>query len=54
MIFARNNHLKAEGIILPDKGYIYVQALEDGAYREKKLSFWYALLALGLMFTESK
>lgn len=36
VIYARDKYLAENGIIMPDKGMIYLQTLEDGKYKDQK------------------
>jgi len=40
VIFARDKWLTEGGLLFPDKAQLFVCALEDGEYRERKLDFW--------------
>ncbi|CAD8181893.1 unnamed protein product [Paramecium pentaurelia] len=40
LITARDKYLNKDGLILPDKGQLFLQSIEDGEYREQKLTFW--------------
>ncbi|CAK88912.1 unnamed protein product (macronuclear) [Paramecium tetraurelia] len=40
LIAARDKYLNKDGLILPDKGQLLLQSIEDGEYREQKLTFW--------------
>eukprot|EP01084_Bolivina_argentea_P026777 49802_1 len=40
VLYCRDKWLKPGGLILPDKATMYVCGIEDGAYREEKISYW--------------
>ena len=40
VIYARDKWLAPGGALFPDKAQLFVCALEDGEYRERKLEFW--------------
>jgi len=40
VIFARDKWLAPDGIILPDKAYLSICAIEDADYKEDKINFW--------------
>ncbi|CAD8078653.1 unnamed protein product [Paramecium primaurelia] len=40
LIAARDKYLNKDGLILPDKGQLYLQSIEDGEYCEQKMKFW--------------
>ena len=40
VIYARDKWLREGGLLFPDKAQLFVCALEDGEYRERKLDFW--------------
>lgn len=40
VIYARDKWLAPGGLLFPDKAQLYVCAIEDAQYRERKLEFW--------------
>jgi len=40
VLHARDKWLKPDGIILPDKAFINLVAIEDAEYKEDKINFW--------------
>lgn len=40
VLVARDKWLREGGLLFPDKATLYVSALEDGEYKEEKISFW--------------
>ena len=40
VLYARDKWLVPGGLLFPDKAQLYVCAIEDGEYRERKLQFW--------------
>eukprot|EP01100_Stratorugosa_tubuloviscum_P002117 TRINITY_DN1484_c1_g2_i2.p1 TRINITY_DN1484_c1_g2~~TRINITY_DN1484_c1_g2_i2.p1 ORF type:complete len:344 (-),score=140.37 TRINITY_DN1484_c1_g2_i2:55-1086(-) len=38
VLFARDTWLKPDGLILPDRAYLYIAAVEDGEYKSEKLT----------------
>ena len=40
VIFARDKWLKPEGLMFPDRCVLYVAGIDDGQFRDDKLSFW--------------
>jgi len=40
VIFARDKWLKNDGIMMPDKAYLWVVGIEDSEYKEDKINFW--------------
>lgn len=40
VLFARDKWLNPDGIILPDKAIINIEAIEDAEYKEDKINFW--------------
>lgn len=40
VLYARDKYLVPGGIIMPDKSTIYAALLEDGEYKDEKVSFW--------------
>jgi protein arginine N-methyltransferase 1 len=41
VIFARDKYLSKNGKVFPDRAVLFVAAVEDEEYRDKKLQFWY-------------
>jgi protein arginine N-methyltransferase 1 len=37
VLWARDNYLKPDGLIFPDKAHIYVAGIEDGDYKDEKI-----------------
>jgi protein arginine N-methyltransferase 1 len=46
VIYARKNFLTKNGLIFPDRGILFVAAVEDEEYRDKKLLFWYFFVVI--------
>jgi len=40
VLFARDKWLKPEGIMMPDRGVMFVAGLEDEQYKQQKVHFW--------------
>jgi protein arginine N-methyltransferase 1 len=40
VLWARDKYLVKEGKMLPDKIHMYIAAVEDGEFKQKKRSFW--------------
>ncbi|KAK9709484.1 Nuclear SAM-dependent mono-and asymmetric methyltransferase [Basidiobolus ranarum] len=40
VLYARDRYLKEDGMIFPDKATMYVAGIEDGEYKEEKITFW--------------
>jgi protein arginine N-methyltransferase 1 len=40
VIYARDKWLVLGGLLFPDKAQLFVCAVEDAQYRERKLGFW--------------
>jgi len=40
VLFARDKWLKPDGIMMPDRGIMYVAGLEDEQYKNQKVHFW--------------
>lgn len=40
VLFARDKWLKPDGILMPDKAIMIVEAIEDAEYKEDKINFW--------------
>lgn len=40
VLSARDNWLKQDGLIFPDRARMYLVGIEDGDYKEEKISFW--------------
>ncbi|KAF2191351.1 arginine n-methyltransferas-like protein [Zopfia rhizophila CBS 207.26] len=40
VLYARDNYLKKDGLIFPDKATIFLAGIEDGEYKEEKIGFW--------------
>ncbi|CAD8161828.1 unnamed protein product [Paramecium octaurelia] len=40
VIYARDKYLNQDGFIMPDKGQLYLQSIEDSQYRKTKMNFW--------------
>ena len=40
VIYARDKWLAEGGKLFPDKAVMYVAAIEDGEYKEQKITFW--------------
>jgi len=40
VLVARDKYLAPDGIILPDKAVITIEAIEDAEYKEDKINFW--------------
>jgi hypothetical protein len=54
VIFARDKYLAKGGIILPDRGVLFLSSIEDEEYKNKKMEFWYfpdSLFSKGTTFT---
>ena len=40
VLYARDRYLAPGGLIFPDKATMYLNAIEDGEYKEQKIEFW--------------
>ncbi|KAI8924255.1 S-adenosyl-L-methionine-dependent methyltransferase [Entophlyctis helioformis] len=40
VLYARDRYLAPGGLIFPDKAVMYVEAIEDGDYKDQKIGFW--------------
>jgi protein arginine N-methyltransferase 1 len=40
VLFARDKWLAPDGILLPDKAYLKICAIEDGNYKDQKINWW--------------
>ncbi|KAJ3222513.1 Protein arginine N-methyltransferase 1 [Clydaea vesicula] len=40
VLYARDRYLVPGGLIFPDKAIMYISAIEDGVYKDDKISFW--------------
>lgn len=40
VIFARDKWLNADGLMFPDKAKMFLSAIEDADYKERKVNFW--------------
>eukprot|EP00211_Chloroparvula_japonica_P005848 CAMPEP_0119131946 /NCGR_PEP_ID=MMETSP1310-20130426/10980_1 /TAXON_ID=464262 /ORGANISM="Genus nov. species nov., Strain RCC2339" /LENGTH=365 /DNA_ID=CAMNT_0007122547 /DNA_START=45 /DNA_END=1142 /DNA_ORIENTATION=+ len=40
VLFARDKWLADDGILLPDKAYLKICAIEDGNYKDQKINWW--------------
>ncbi|PVU95450.1 hypothetical protein BB560_005858 [Smittium megazygosporum] len=40
VIYARDKYLTPEGLVFPDKAQMLIAGIEDGQYKEEKISFW--------------
>ncbi|KAI4835756.1 protein arginine N-methyltransferase 1 [Plasmodium brasilianum] len=40
VLYCRDKWLKEDGLIFPDKAYMYIAGIEDSLYREEKFDFW--------------
>lgn len=40
VLWARDRYLKKDGLIFPDRASIHIAGIEDGAYKEEKISYW--------------
>lgn len=40
VIYARDKWLKRDGLLFPDKASLYLTAIEDRAYKNRKINFW--------------
>lgn len=40
VIYARDKWLKEDGLLFPDKAQLYLTAIEDRAYKNRKINFW--------------
>jgi len=40
VLFARDKWLKPDGILMPDRGVLYIAGLEDADYKQQKVHFW--------------
>lgn len=41
VIMARDKFLKKDGLIIPDRGVLFLASIEDEEFRNKKSDFWY-------------
>ncbi|KAI9576323.1 protein arginine N-methyltransferase 1-B [Glossina fuscipes] len=40
VLFARDKWLKSEGMMFPDRGTLYITAIEDRQYKDEKINWW--------------
>lgn len=40
VLYARDRYLKPGGLMFPDKAVMNIAAIEDGDYKDEKISFW--------------
>jgi len=40
VLFARDKFLVKDGLIMPDRGVLFLASIEDEEYRSKRLNFW--------------
>uniref|UniRef100_A0A1B0EU17 Methyltransferase domain-containing protein n=1 Tax=Glossina morsitans morsitans TaxID=37546 RepID=A0A1B0EU17_GLOMM len=40
VLFARDKRLTSEGMMFPDRGTLYVTAIEDRQYKDEKINWW--------------
>ncbi|KAM7364117.1 arginine methyltransferase 1 isoform 1-T1 [Cochliomyia hominivorax] len=40
VLFARDKWLKPEGMMFPDRGTLYITAIEDRQYKDEKINWW--------------
>ncbi|CDJ46855.1 arginine N-methyltransferase 1, putative [Eimeria brunetti] len=54
VLFCRDKWLKKEtGIILPDKAFLYLAAIEDAEYKEEKVGYWNNVYGLDFSYVKN-
>ncbi|CAD8177667.1 unnamed protein product [Paramecium octaurelia] len=48
VIYARDKYLNKNGFIMPDKGQLYLQSIEDSQYRNQKMNFWNSVYGVNM------
>ncbi|XP_043810687.1 probable protein arginine N-methyltransferase 1 [Manihot esculenta] len=54
VLYARDKWLVSDGILLPDKAFLYLTAIEDADYKEDKIEFWNNVYGFNMSCTKKQ